>query len=792
VTKITCKYFLSFFFSLLFVFSSLANRKSDSLLVEFKEANSDTLRVRILHQLYLVNDSLPYAERELALAEKIKYSRGIAQAFLDIGRWYYFDGKQALALDNLNRSLKIADALGDKNILKSAYRYIGFIYRPQEPFKAKEYYEKSIQLCLETDDQLGASYIYSAIGNIFEGVFDKTNNSNRKALDYYLKSLKIREEKGSPSEIAASLNETSRIYETLHMYDKAVELRLKGLEIAKSVNDKENVVYLLSVIGNDYCGRKKDHASGLKYLLEAYKIGKAGLKNYGLLYDVTKFIAKCYYETNDYKNAGEFFSISENYSDTLKKAELKNLFNLSSVKQELENEIARQKLLLKDAEILKEKAQLERQAVLNRVYLIVILFVLILSVVIYLAYRQKQKDNYNLDARNREVEIAYKTLEVSESKFKQITETIHDVFYLYNIREKKYEYVSPNCFEVIGLKPSYLYSGKSMKEVVHPEDLQSVIDANILVDSGMAYNIEYRIVVDNKIKWIAEKSSPIFDEKGELIRNSGICRDITLRKNNEELLRKKNRDITNGITYARNIQKALEVPLESLEKSFKEVFILSKPKEIVSGDFYFYKETESGIYLAAVDCTGHGVPAGFLSILGNSFLDDIIKSDNNLSPATILDRLREKLIASLNQDNPNTETKDGMDIALLCFDKSFKTMQFAGAFNPLFLMRKGELTIIPGDLFTAGLKFGQETKPFTNHIIELNAGDILYIMSDGYVSQFGGPNDRKFSKKQLEDLLVKIQSQKLTEQKNSLDKEFESWKGNGSQVDDVLVIGVKV
>ncbi|HRD39534.1 MAG TPA: SpoIIE family protein phosphatase [Bacteroidia bacterium] len=449
-------------------------------------------------------------------------------------------------------------------------------------------------------------------------------------------------------------------------------------------------------------------------------------------------------------------------------------------------------MLLKDAEILKEKAQLERQAVLNRVYLIVILFVLILSIVIYIAYRQKQKDNYNLDARNREVEIAYKTLAVSENKFKQITETINDVFYLYNIKEKRYEYISPNCYELLGLKASFFYEGKSMKVIVHEEDLQAVIDANILIDSGIPYNIQYRIIHNGEIKWVAEKSSPIFDEKGELVRNSGICRDITSPKRNEELLRKKNRDITNSINYARNIQQALEVPLETIKKGLKEVFIYAQPKEIVSGDFYFYKETQTAYFIAAVDCTGHGVPAGFLSMIGNSFLEDIVKFSKDYSPADVLDKLRDKLITSLHQDNPNTETKDGMDIALLKLDKQLKCVQFAGAFNPLYVIRNQTLQEVAADTFTVGLKFGQETKPFSNHVLELKAADSLYIMSDGYISQFGGPDDRKFSKKRMQELLLKINAESMDKQKELLHQQFENWKGKSAQVDDVLVIGIKV
>lgn len=742
--------------------------------------------------MYQLSDSVHYAEHSLALAEKIKYEKGTAQALLDMGRWYYFAGKPDISLGHLTKAVNIAEKIKNKQVLKGAYRYIGFIYRPHEPFKAKEYYSKSFVMCIETGDQIGASYVLSAIGNIYEGIYDKTNESNRKALDYYLRSLKIREERGSPSEQAASLNETSRIYDALGMNSKGLELRLKGLAIAEKTNDVENIVYLSNVLGNDYCKRLGDHMNGLKFQMKAYTTGHGKINNLELLHDVTKSIAKCYYETGNDKSAAQFFLLSESYNDSIGTKEIKNNYKLSEIKQDLEKEIEKQKMLVKDAELLKARAENEKQNALNRIYLIAFIFVLTLALIIYVAYRQKQKSNEELDAQNREIEMAYKTLEVSESKFKQITETINDVFYLYNIREKKYEYISPNCQELFGLPPSFFYLGKSMKTIVHPEDVQSVIDANVLVDSGLPYDIQYRIQTDQQIKWVAEKSSPIFDEQGVLIRNSGICRDITQRKLNEEIIKKKNQDITNSILYARNIQNAVLVPKHVIAERLKDFFIINKAKEIVSGDFYFYKETINGVYLAVADCTGHGVPAGFMSMLGNGFLQEIIRSNQTLAPSVILDQLRVKVINTLHQDDPDSQTKDGMDIALLCFDKDFKRVQFAGAFNSLYHIRNGVFCEIKADLFTVGLKLGAEPGNFTNHIVDLNKGDALYIMSDGYVSQFGGPNDRKFTKKQLQSLLVDIRDLPMAEQEVMLTDNFEKWKADTAQVDDVCIVGIRV
>jgi PAS domain S-box-containing protein len=400
--------------------------------------------------------------------------------------------------------------------------------------------------------------------------------------------------------------------------------------------------------------------------------------------------------------------------------------------------------------------------------------------------------NKELDLSYKEIETAYKTLAISENKFKQITETISDVFYLYNIIEKKYEYISPNCKTLFGLESDYFYQGKSTKVVVHKDDLTLVVNANVKIDAGISYEIEYRIILNDNIKWVAEKSSPIFDENGILVRNSGICRDITLRKFNEEAIRKKNKDITDSILYARTIQDAILVPKEEIAKQLSDFFILSKPKEIVSGDFYFYKETKNGVIIAAADCTGHGVPAGFLSMIGNAFLNEILGADDSLSPAKILDQLSEKIIKSLNQNRTDSESKDGMDIAVLRLDKENSSVQFAGAQNALYHIYNGNLNEIKADMFPVGINDTNTLTPFTNNTIKLNKGDALYIFSDGFHDQFGGPDGRKFMKKQMKELLLSIQDKKMSDQEKILDKTFTDWKGRTNQLDDVLVIGIRI
>lgn len=403
-----------------------------------------------------------------------------------------------------------------------------------------------------------------------------------------------------------------------------------------------------------------------------------------------------------------------------------------------------------------------------------------------------EEKNHELESKNTKIEVAYKELAASEQKFKLITETIDDVFYLYNIEKKKYEYISPNCSTLFGYSNDFFYAGNSMKIPVAEEDLPLVIRANETIDSGKAYEIEYRIIVGEEIKWVAEKSSPIFDSEGKLKMNSGICRNITGRKTNEEIIKRKNQDINDSIVYASNIQHAILAPKEEISKKLKDFFILSKPKDIVSGDFYFYRETKYGIILALADCTGHGVPGGFMSMLGNALLNDITSNTTALTAAEILNKLKEMVIRILNQSATYSSNKDGMDIALLIFDNKMEHVQYAGANIPLHIYRNGELQTILTDKLPIGISLGADTGNFTNHKIKLEKGNSIYLLSDGYADQFGGPYDKKFSRIRLKELLSSIQNKKMEEQEHILNRTFEDWKGNSLQIDDVMALGVKV
>ena len=260
-------------------------------------------------------------------------------------------------------------------------------------------------------------------------------------------------------------------------------------------------------------------------------------------------------------------------------------------------------------------------------------------------------------------------------------------------------------------------------------------------------------------------------------------------KNSElEILYKQ---VTDSIHYAKRIQEAILPPNSFISQVLPNSFVLYKPKDIVSGDFYWVEKKHKLIYFAAVDCTGHGVPGAFMSLVGHNILKDIINNSDILKPSEIMDTLREGVINTLHVDKTGKETKDGMDMTLCCLNTDTLELQYAAAFNPLYIVRDNQLVEYKANKFPIGAFIG-EKKSFTNHTVQLKKNDQVYIFSDGYADQFGGPRGKKFMVGNFRKLLNEIAVLNTEEQKNILENTLAEWRGDQEQVDDVLVIGVKI
>lgn len=288
-----------------------------------------------------------------------------------------------------------------------------------------------------------------------------------------------------------------------------------------------------------------------------------------------------------------------------------------------------------------------------------------------------------------------------------------------------------------------------------------------------------------------KKANKLLQQQNEEIENQK--REIEAQR---DLANKQKMRITDSIQYAQRIQKAVLPPEKVLNKSFKDYFIFYRPKDIVSGDFYWIAEKDEILIIAAADCTGHGVPGAFMSMLGVAYLNEIVnkiainKHINTLSPDEILNQLREMVITSLRQTGDPTEPKDGMDIALLIIDFEHKKLQFAGANNPLYIIRNGELLTFKADKMPVSYHQKRDL-PFSRHNFDLKPDDRLYIFSDGFTDQFGGDKGLKFMSKQFRELLLKIHALPMNEQHKLLENTLDEWRGDNHQLDDILVIGIR-
>ncbi len=314
---------------------------------------------------------------------------------------------------------------------------------------------------------------------------------------------------------------------------------------------------------------------------------------------------------------------------------------------------------------------------------------------------------------------------------------------------------------------------------------------------------------------ISKQNSEITQQKEEIeTQRDEIEAQRDSLTNQRDKILVQNKDITDSITYASKIQQAL-LPLEFLTSQlFYDHFIFYHPRDIVSGDFYWTRKKGDVIYLAVADCTGHGVPGAFMSMLGVAFLNEIIDRYNSLSTGSLLDNLREKIIYSLHQGENEESSKDGMDISVIAYNQKTKTAEISGANNPIYIVKKlesekfiksesendtdfqlsnfknFELFELKGDKMPIGIHYGEE-KPFTTNKITIEKGDLIYMFSDGFADQFGGENGKKFKYKALKNLCLQICSLDCKEQKEIVTKTFFDWKKNLKQVDDILMLGVR-
>lgn len=295
----------------------------------------------------------------------------------------------------------------------------------------------------------------------------------------------------------------------------------------------------------------------------------------------------------------------------------------------------------------------------------------------------------------------------------------------------------------------------------------------------IAWANSYRLKRDNlRLEGIvAERTAEVVQQKEEI-------------ENKNKVLEHQHKEIEDSIKYAKRIQSAVIPPENLCAELLPASFIFFRPLNIVSGDFYWINKVDGKTIFTAADCTGHGVPGAFMSMLGMAFLNEIVGKDHITEPDQILNSLRNKVVQSLQHKGYSGETRDGMDISLICIDNEHGVLKYAGAYNSLIMIRDNEVKDFPADKMPVG--FYEKMDPFNLHEISILKGDVFYLSSDGYEDQFGGPDGKKLKSKKFRQILLEIHKLPMTEQKELLERRFEEWKGDQKQIDDIVVAGIKI
>ncbi len=666
---------------------------------------------------------------------------------------------QTPEIDSLNQILKNTkeDTIKIKTLIE-----LYDIYETGKINEGKQYLDQALEISKNIDKKLLVSSVRLKLGNYFNITGDYEN-----AIENLHIAKRICEEESYEKGISTIYNNLGATYEKMGRYDEAMDCFIKSISISESLNDSTNIAKTLLNIGLLYT-RQEDYEKSLEFYNKSLEIrGKLGDKEgIALLYNN---IAIVNYYLEDYDNVRNYFEKA--YKVYLESGNLRRqLMALSNI-AEVDNMIGQKEKALKTYfEILEIEKELGQKGEQIRTYYAI--------AEIYFSRSDfgsaKKYCNIGLSIAN---EIGAKA------------ESLNYYILLVEINKAEQNYKRALEYsELLFLENDTVYNEEKAKQI---QELETQYETK--KKEQQIINLENeREIRELKIK--KQKHFTIFLLSGFLSIFIFLLilysQNKRIKKANK-LLALQKRQITDSIEYASRIQTAILPPGDFITKVIPDHFILFKPREIVSGDFYWITHKDNKIVVAAVDCTGHGVPGAFMSMLGFAFLNEIVNKETELKASSILNELRNNVKKSLHQTGKDDEAKDGMDIALCIIDPENLILQYSGAYNPLYLIRNEELITVKADRMPIGIHI-VEKESFTNHEIKVQKGDIIYIFTDGYVDQFGGPNASKFRKTPFKEMLVSIKDKEMEEQKKILDSEFEKWKGERDQIDDVLVMGIKI
>ncbi|MBI2966197.1 MAG: tetratricopeptide repeat protein [Bacteroidetes bacterium] len=771
--------------------TSAQNRKIDSLNKQLLNLNSqsgtyqrDTGIVNTLTLLcweYRVAGEMEkakeYCNKGIALAEKVNYPPGMAKCSNNLGIVYSVQANYDSALECYNKafihwnSIVSSDSVTAlsrkaKKGTASALGNIGLIYWSLSDFpKALDYQLKTLKILEELGDKHGISSTLCNIGLIYQELSDYP-----KALDHQLRSLKIAEGLADKQSIAAILGNIGLIYKNISEFPKSLEYQLQSLKIKQDINDRYGIAISLANIGNFYyfllasdCAimgvtLPDKYSKALGYQVEALKINEEIGNKRGIAAAFGS-MGNIYYSLAGYNKALECQIKSVKIYDDLgdRQGSAIALGNIGMIYHGQKKYSLALEYTKKSVEILREIGDLNNENIFQKTF--------------YETYKATGNAAKALEHYERYVLLQDSIFKLDNQK------------------------------EILRKQMKFDYEKKAAADSVKNVEEQKVKEAQIQTQQAqIKQERTQRYALYGGLTLVIVFAGFIFNRFRVTKRQNRIIEE------QKKMVEMKNEEILDSIQYAQRIQQAMLTGDQFLKQHLPEHFVFFRPKDIVSGDFYWVaplNPPEGGIdfqnpplggrgavLFCTADCTGHGVPGAFMSLLGISFLNEIIKERNITSPGKVLNILRDEIIRNMNPEGRD-DIKDGMEIALCRYNFGEKILEYASANIKLLLVRDGNLQELETDAMPVGVGFGA-SKPFNQHCITLETGDIIYAFSDGFGDQFGGPKGKRFKRGKLNELLLSISNKPVEEQKTILENTFNDWKGNMEQTDDVTVTGIRI
>ncbi len=697
--------------------------------------------------------ALDYAQKALELSKEINNDDFLYQSEFATGYAYYSKNDYENAIQWFKNSLQISQRIKNKSGEAASLNRIGNTLQLMGKYQeALSYYESALIISRELDNTIEIARTLTNLGSIF-----RLYGNYEKAINFHLEALELYEGVENNEGIAWSALNIARLFRMLKNYPKAFEYINQSLEIYQRIAfEQENntgVTLCLKEIGDIYY-EKGDLEKAIDYSEQVLQINKQS-KNWQGYANSLSSIGKIYFQSAEFqlsdKYLTEALSIKDSLNDNTEKASI--LRHLGLIDLKLGNLAQSEKNLKKGLDFaikqnLKEEVK-ESYLALSEYF---------------------EKTNNNSSALN------YYKLYIN-LKDSLNSQKINELELQYNFDKEQ------RIKEFNQRQKDLEQKAKLQRQKI----LTWVFIGGFIFTLLLAYVIFKNLQRKKKTNQLLTKQKQEIENQRDEIEAQ---RDFVTKQRDQIALQ--NTIITDSIEYAKRIQTALLPQEKFMKKVLSDYFVFMKPKNIVSGDFYWVSEKNNKVIIVVADCTGHGVPGAFMSMLGVAFLNEIVNKNDILEPDQILSQLRTSIIESLHQEYGILGSKDGMDLALCIIDNAALKLKYAGAYNPCIIIRNNEIYELQPDKMPIGIHAVKVDKEFTNKDFDLQKDDIIYLFTDGYIDQFGGETGQKYRQKPFRELLLKIASKDMSKQKDMLEKTMKKWQADRSQLDDMMIMGIKI